>query len=217
MRLLATMLLSCAAALTAATSTTLVDNDRVEIVRVVAEAAHATGDHEHKVNRVMIYLDAGGQVTTYKVDARKVAQKWAAGEPLWSPAEGLHRVVYETTTPVELVKVELQQAGPLGSPAPGPLDPVKVWPQGYLVEIDNPQVRVIRVKAGPGETIPLHEHVRPRAVVYLTDADFEQMLADGGTVESRHKRGDVVWSEGQVRHSERNRGGAFEALVVELK
>ncbi|MEZ5364583.1 MAG: hypothetical protein R2748_20170 [Bryobacterales bacterium] len=217
MRMLATMLLTCAAVLSAATSTTLVDNGRVQIVHVLAEAAHSTGDHEHKVNRVMIYLDPGGQVTTYKADGRKVEQKWSAGQALWSPAEGLHRVAYETTAPVELVKVELQQAGPLGSAAPGSLDPVKVDPKRYAVDLDNAQVRVIRVKVGAGETIPLHEHVRPRAVVYLTDADFEQTLADGKTVKSRQKRGDVVWSETAVRHSERNRGGEFEALVVELK
>ena len=217
MRLLPVFLLCGALSAGAATSEVLVKNDRVEVVRVVAEPAHTTGDHTHKANRVMIYLDAGGQVVTYKEGGRVVEEKWAAGQALWSPAEGLHRVAYQTSAPVELVKVELQQPGPLGTKALGSLDPVKVDPKRYVVELENDQVRVIRVKVGTGESIPLHEHARPRAVVYLTDADFEQTLEDGKKVESRPKRGDVVWSETGVRHHERNRGGEFEALVVELK
>jgi hypothetical protein len=54
-------------------------------------------------------------------------------------------------------------------------------------------------------------------VVHLTDADFEQTLEDGAKVTSRQKAGDAVWSETPVRHREHNRGGAFEAVVVELK
>ena len=201
----------------AATSEILLKNDVVEIARVVAEPAHKTGDHEHKVNRVMIYLDAGGQIVTYKQDNRVVEEKWSASQALWSPAEGLHRVAYQTSTPVTLVKVELQRPGPLGGKALGPLDPVKVDPKRYSVDFENAQVRVVRVNVGPGETIPLHEHARPRAVVYLTDADFEQTLENGSIVESKQKRGDAVWSDAAVRHKERNRGGAFEAIVVELK
>lgn len=211
------LLLCSALSAGAATSEVLVNNDRVEIVRVVAEPAHATGDHEHEVNRVMIYLDAGGQIVTYKEDGRVVEQEWAAGQALWSPATGVHRVSYQTKSPVRLVKVELQQAGPLGTKPLGPLDPVKVDPKHYTVELENDQVRVIRVKVAAGGSIPLHEHARPRAVVYLTAADFEQTLEDGSKVESRQKRGDVVWSDTGVRHSEHNRGGAFEGLVVELK
>jgi quercetin dioxygenase-like cupin family protein len=189
----------------------------VEIVKVVAEPAHTTGDHEHKINRVMIYLDAGGQVVTYKEGGRVVEEKWAAGQALWSPAEGMHRVAYQTAAPVTLVKVELQRMAPLGGDALGPLDPVKVDPKHYAADFENAQVRVIRVKVGAGESMPLHAHARPRAVVYLTDANFEQTLEDGTKAESLRKRGDVVWSGGAVRHAERNRGGAFEGVVVELK
>jgi quercetin dioxygenase-like cupin family protein len=212
-----TLLLLSALTASAATSEILLKNGVVEIARVVAEPAHKTGDHEHKVNRVMIYLDAGGQKVTYKEGNRVVEEKWAAGQALWSPAEGLHRVAYQTSAPVTLVKVELQRPSPLGGKPLSALDPLKVDPKHYAVDFENEQVRVVRVKIGQGESVPLHEHARPRAVVYLTDADFEQVLEDGSKVESRQKRGDAVWSETAVRHKERNRGGAFEAVVVELK
>ncbi|MBI1354614.1 MAG: hypothetical protein GC160_09730 [Acidobacteria bacterium] len=216
MRMLVLLLLSALVA-GAAESETLLKHDRVEIVRVVAEPAHATGYHEHKINRVMIYLDQGGQLVEYKDGGRVVDEKWAAGQALWSPAEGLHKVNYQTQAPVSLVKVELQRIAPLGSPAPGPLDPLEVDPRHYSVDFENEQVRVIRVTIGAGQAAPLHQHARPRAVVYLTDADFEQTLEDGSQVASKQRRGDVVWSDQPVRHRELNRGGDFEAVVVELK
>lgn len=208
--------LTLAAAAFGATSEVLLKNDQVEIVKVLAEPAHKTRDHEHKINRVMIYLDAGGQVTTY-ADGRVVKQPWKAGEALWSPAEGLHRVTYETTAPVGLVKVELQQNHPLGSPALGPLDPLKVDPAHYAVEFENEQVRVIRVKIPAGAEAPMHAHVRSRAIVYLTPAKFEAITEEGVTSQSSFQRGDVVWADSALTHREFNRGGDFEGLVVELK
>ena len=206
----------CAASLGAATSETLVKNDQVEVIKVLAEPAHKTGEHEHKINRVMVYLDAGGQVTTY-ADGNVVNQPWKAGEALWSPAEGLHRVSYETDAPVGLVKVEMQQNRPIGSPALGRLDPLKVDPEHYAVEFENEQVRVIRVKIPAGATAPMHAHVRPRAVIYLTPAKFEAMVQGGGMVQSSQQRGDVVWSDMPITHREVNKGGDFEGVVVELK
>lgn len=206
----------CASALAGATSETLVQNDQVEIVAVVAEPAHKTREHEHLINRVMVYLDAGGQTTTY-ADGRVVEQPWKAGEALWSPAEGPHRVVYNTAAPVGLVKVELQQNRPLGGPKLGPLDPLKVDPEHYAVEFENDQVRVIRVKIPAGAQAPMHAHVRSRAVVYLTPARFEATLEDGTTAQSSFQRGDVVWSDTPITHREVNRGGDFEGVVVELK
>ncbi len=216
MRSLLPVLLLCACSLGAAVSEVLHKDHEVEIVRVLAEPAHKTRDHEHKINRVMVYLDEGAQVTTY-ADGRVVREPWKAGEAIWSPAEGMHRVVYETTAEVGLVKVELQQMKPIGSPALGPLDPLKVAPQFYAVEMENEQVRVIRVKVPAGATIPLHSHARKRAVIYLTPAKFEVQPQEGGSTTSTFQRGDVVWTDAQATHTEINRGGDFEGLLVELK
>jgi hypothetical protein len=96
MKSLLTRVPDVACPLGAAVSEVLHKDHEVEIVRVLAEPAHKTRDHEHKINRVMVYLDEGAQVTTYH-DGRVVREPWKAGEALWSPAEGMHRVVYETT------------------------------------------------------------------------------------------------------------------------
>jgi len=216
MRDLVILLLCCSVASVAATSETVLKNNLVEIVKVTAEAAHVTGDHEHKINRVMIYLDPGGETVVYP-DGRSVVHRWSAGEALWSAAEGPHRVTYETTEPVRLVKVELQRDVPIGAPAPSPLDPLIVAPLRYRVEFENEQVRVIRVMIPAEETAPMHEHLRSRVVIYLTDARFEVTLADGSTQSSSFQAGDVVWTDQPLRHSEVNRGKDFEGIVIELK
>ena len=84
------------------------------------------------------------------------------------------------------------------------------------VEIDNPWVRVVRVKAGPHEKIPMHEH--PASVlVCLTDIHERMTGPDGKSQEIRHKAGDVAYREA-MKHAEENLSDQpLEAVVVELK
>lgn len=84
------------------------------------------------------------------------------------------------------------------------------------VEIDNPWVRVVRVKAGPHEKIPMHEH--PASVlVCLTDIHERMTSPDGKSQEIRRKAGDVAYREA-MKHAEENLSDQpLEAVVVELK
>ncbi len=198
-------------------SETIVDGDRVRILKVTVPTDHATGMHQHKINRVMLYLQKGGQKVVH-ADGREVLQQWQAGEPLWSPAVGMHRVELIADEPQTIVEIELNQPDPRDAQPLGPLDPLTVDPRHYKVVFENTQVRVIRVEIGPEETAPMHEHLRARAVTYLTDAHFEATFEDGKTAESRQEAGDVVWSDQPTRHREVNRGpNTFEGIVVELK
>lgn len=193
----------------------VVENDWVRIPKVTVQPGHTTGFHVHTMNRVMVYLNQGGQTVEMEAGG-KTEETWRAGQALWSPAIGRHRVLVSAPKPVTIVEIEIRK--PVGSGQPlGELDPLKVDPKHYKVEMENEQVRLIRVRIPAGETAPMHHHARKRVVVYLTDADFEQTTKDGKAVQSRQKAGDVVWSEAEVTHREMNRGGAFEALMVELK
>jgi quercetin dioxygenase-like cupin family protein len=187
----------------------------VRIPKVNVQPGHTTGFHVHAMNRVMVYLDAGGQTVEMEAGG-KTDETWRAGQALWSPAIGRHRVIVSAPRPVTIVEIELRQAAAAG-PVLGELDPLKADPKHYTVELENEQVRVVRVRIPAGETVPEHRHARKRVVVFLTDADFEQTASGGHTVQARQKAGDVVWSEAVVTHREVNRGGAFEALMVELK
>ena len=66
----------------------------------------------------------------------------------------------------------------LAVPAVMAQDAAKVDPKHYKVEIDNSQVRVLRVKYGPREKSVMHSHPFG-VVVYLTDAHIRFHLPGG--------------------------------------
>ncbi|MDA1314308.1 MAG: hypothetical protein O2968_13290 [Acidobacteria bacterium] len=193
----------------------VVDNEDVRIPKVTVGPVHKTAVHQHLQNRVMIYLNPGSQKTTYE-DGREVVQSWKAGEPLWSPIAGNH-VVEIMGGPITIVEVELRKPGGDG-PSLTDLDPVKVDPKHYTVDFENDQVRVVRVRIGPNESTPMHEHVRKRVATFLTDQNFRAINAGGKTEAAVNEAGAVVWGEGPLRHREENLSDEpFEALMVELK
>ncbi len=68
-------------------------------------------------------------------------------------------------------------------------DPVNVDPKHYKVEIENAQVRVVRISYGPREQSVMHDH--PAGVVtFLTDAKFKFPYPDGGTEKVSGKAGE---------------------------
>ena len=96
--------------LSAQTSPVPIDNEQVKVVQV-NEAPHVkTKLHQHKVNRVMIYLEAGRQTINYQ-DGHQVVLNWTAGEPKWSPASGMHIAEIVSDKPVTIVEIELKKPG----------------------------------------------------------------------------------------------------------
>ncbi len=194
----------------------VVDNEDVRIPKVTVEPGHKTRIHQHRQNRVMIYLNPGGQKTVYE-NGREVVETWQAGEPLWSPMAGNHTVEIMGEGPITIVEVELKKPGGDG-PSLSDLDPVKVDPKHYTVDFENDQVRVVRVRIGPNESTPMHEHVRKRVATFFTTQKFRAINADGTTEAATNEAEAVIWGEGPLRHREENLSDEpFEALIVELK
>lgn len=174
-----------------------IDNDQVKVLSVVDPPNRPPGRmHEHKMNRVMIYLDAGEQRITFQ-DGKVQTLKFGPGEAIWSPASGMHTSQNVSGNAYRIVEIELKgEPKPFTPPA---LDPAKVHPSGYKVELDNPQVRIVRVKAKPKEKFPLHEHTLNRVVVVLKP-QFEIRFSTPG------------------RHTEENQlDEPAERLMVEIK
>jgi quercetin dioxygenase-like cupin family protein len=193
----------------------LFDTDQVKVIKVNQKPGPAGRMHKHDVNRVMIYLDAGEQRLVFKDEGPKDV-KVKPGEVRWDPAGGLHTSQIMGTKAFRLVEIELKK--PKGSPVQFPaLDPVKVDSKHYKVEFENDQVRVVRAKFDPGYKTPMHEHVLPRVVVFLTETQLKVTAADGKVTEPKAAAGDVIMS-GNAKHEELNASGKpFEVLVVELK
>lgn len=95
-------------------------------------------------------------------------------------------------------------------------DPVKADPKHYKVELENDNVRVLRVHYEPGEKSVMHFH--PRSVaVYLTDGKTRMTLPDGKSMDSPGKAGAVSWADAGS-HLPQNVGSrALDVIVVELK
>ena len=203
-----------AAPVSASTSKTPIDNDQVKVLLVDVRNHVQTKPHEHKVNRVMVYLQPGSQNFDY--EGKKSVLNWKAGEALWSPAAGTHVAEVVSSNPVTIVEIELKKPGVATAAAQPKLDPVAIDPKHYKVEFENDQVRVLRVRIPAHETAPLHTHSLNRVVTYITDQDIE-VTTDGKAERVQHKAGEVSWGTAATHKEENKTDKLFEAVVVELK
>ena len=96
------------------------------------------------------------------------------------------------------------------------LTPVKVDPKHYTVDFENDQVRVLRIRYGPGEKSAMHGH--PAGVgIFLTDCDGTFTYPDGKTEPIKGKVGDTIWAD-RIEHLPANVSNKpLELLFVELK
>ena len=95
-------------------------------------------------------------------------------------------------------------------------DSARVAPKNVKVEIDNPEVRVLRVHYDPHDKIAMHEHPDV-VIVYLTDAHAKQTFPDGKTKEGQAKAGDVIFRP-SVKHAAENLSDKpIDLIEIELK
>jgi quercetin dioxygenase-like cupin family protein len=190
------------------------DTPEARVVEVVTSPGQRSAMHEHHPNRVLIYLDTGHQTLT---DAQGHVQevRFHAGDVVWSPAGAQHISDNVGATTYRIVEVELKN-GPGSLPA-SDLDPVRVAPDHYKVELENSQVRVLRAHYGSHEAGPLHEHILNRVMVYMTGANVKVTTPDGVVQMMNAAAGDVRMG-GAAKHKEENVSLLpFEVVVVELK
>jgi len=211
--------LLCAISFTtlAADNPATIENEQARVLVVTSAPGAKSALHEHKMNRVMIYLDAG-KMTLTDTTGKVETLNFSAGQALWSPASGLHTSLNVSDHPVRIVEVELKsKPGSATALKLSPLDPVKVDPKRYKVEWENDQVRVVRARYGPHEKGVMHEHVLNRVVTFLKDGNMKVTTPDGESKILKTAAGDVTWG-GPAKHIEENLSDhPFEVVVVEFK
>ncbi len=95
-------------------------------------------------------------------------------------------------------------------------DAVKVAPKHYKVEIENDQVRVLRISYGPHEKAAMHEH--PASVaVFLTAGKGKFTYPDGKTEEISWEAGQTLWLPAVKHQPENLTDQPFELIQVEFK
>src|SRR5947208_11798685 len=93
-----------------------IENDSVKVLKVPVNPLDKTKLHEHKANRVMIYLQAGKQNIEYQ-DGKKVVLTFKPSQALWSPQAGMHIAEIISDKPVTIVEIELKKPAPATKPA----------------------------------------------------------------------------------------------------
>ena len=97
-----------------------------------------------------------------------------------------------------------------------PQDPVKVDPKHHKVELNNAQVRVLRITLAPGEKTPAHDHPASMAI-FLTDAQNRVSPVGATANDTPRKRGDVQANPAN-KHTVENIGKTpAEVILVEFK
>lgn len=97
------------------------------------------------------------------------------------------------------------------------LDPLRVAPHVYRLELENNRVRVLRSTIRNGETQPLHAHP-DRVLVHLSPCAWLTTGEDGQTTMSSFDFGQVLWQDSETHGGEtRNVVQECRVLEIELK
>ena len=125
----------------------ILENGWARVVMGATVPGQLSRPHVHKINRVMIHLNRGAQriVNLESNTAKDIP--FTAGQVRWDPRVGLHTSENTGGTAFKIVEVELNDNPPRKSPAPAkhPATPHKI-------ELENSQVRVLRVIVPPRES-----------------------------------------------------------------
>jgi len=196
------LLFCCGAALGAIAvepGATLFENNDVKVIRAL-EKAHVKGKfHEHTSNRVMVYLQNGTQRFEYQDGRKPAVFEWKAGQVVWSPPEGMHSPEVTGDEPFNIIEVELKKPA-AGKPAH---DATKPDGKHVKLELENDQVRVLRVTLGAHQSAPVPDS-HDRVAIFLTDV-------------ANHKAGDAVWETTASAKIENPGDKPLEMVLVELR
>ncbi len=181
-------------------SASLFENNDVKVTRAL-EKAHVKGSfHEHKVNRVMVYLQDGRQRFEYQDGRAPAVFEWKAGQVVWSVPEGMHSPEVVSDDAFNIVEIELKK------PGVAVVALKKPSAKYFKVEFENNQVRVLRLKLGPHQSTPAMTRDHGAVAVYLTDQES-----------TPHKAGDAVWETPGNWKVENAGGKPLEMILVELR
>jgi hypothetical protein len=114
---------------------------------------------------------------------------------------------------------------------PGVAKPIWPWldamvaaPDHHMVLLENEQVRVVRTRILPGQTVPVHTHCWPSVQLIVSWSNLVRrdhlgnVMLDTRTVSESPKLNTPLWHRALAPHSVENVGGAeIHALQIEIK
>lgn len=197
--------------------------------QVIINAPHPNVDvpgsthkaHDHKLNRVMVYMHQGGEYLHYLDNGRTEDLKWQAGQVVWSPASGMHYSEMKPDTPAftgpMIVDIGIKKPGDPAKQATTALDALKVDKKHFKPEFENTQVRVLRLTLAAGESTPVFECRLNRLIVYITEANVREAAAGGKAEVVRQNPAEFRWLGPSKQSVENLSDKPFEAVIVEFR
>jgi hypothetical protein len=82
---------------------------------------------------------------------------------------------------------------------------------------ENTQVRALRLKIGPHQSVPTHEYTLSHLVVCMTDLNARITPAEGKGEAVQRKLGDFNWSGPSQEKIENLSDEPLETVILELK
>lgn len=175
------------------------ENDQVKVFRALERAHVKAKFHEHKINRVMVYIQDGKQHFDFQDGRPGLDVVWKAGQLEWSKPEGMHQPEVTDDNSFNIIEVELKKPGT--AKAAQVSDATKADKKNSKVELDNDQVRILRVKLAPHAKGGKVTRTGNAVVAYISGAKANQ----------------AEWVTAGASQLENTGDKAMEAIVVELK
>ncbi len=164
-------------------------------------------------NRVMVYLQGGKQRFEFQDGRKPAVFEWKAGQVVWSPPEGMHSPEVTGDDPFNIVEVELKKPA-AGKPA---RDARKLDSKHYKVEVENDQVRVLRLTLAAHQSTPMIEDPHNTVAIFLTDQEI-RLTDPKGTIDTvKHRAGEAVWQAPNTEKIENLGDTPLEIVLVELR
>jgi len=197
--------------------TTPVDNAVARVQLSAGKPGEVTKPHVHLTNRVMIYFEAGTNTIRYP-DGKVAPEHFQAGDVQWNDAMGTHTATITAAGPVDIVHVELKSPpNMVPTVKTGARDPLAVDPKHFKLEMDNNQVRVLRLHLGKGEKTAIYQEPFEHLLVPLTATRLKTEDGKGVATAVTWRPGEVQWQMPGTQADENTGGEPYEAIIVEFK
>ena len=193
-----------------------IDNAVAKVALSAGKPGEVTKPHVHLTNRVMIYFEAGTNTIRYP-DGKVAPEHFRAGDVQWNDAMGTHTATITAAGPVDIVHVELKSPPNMVPTVKySARDPLAVDPRHFKLEMDNNQVRVLRLGLGKGEKTATYQEVFEHLLVPLTAAQAKTMDATSVAKAATYRPGDVQWQMPGTQADENTGSEPYEAIIVEF-
>jgi hypothetical protein len=97
-----------------------------------------------------------------------------------------------------------------------PIDILKIDPKHYKLELENENVRVLRVTLGPDESVPMHA-AAAATLVCLTECHVRFTPPSGRVQDIHMEAGQTRWIWDEHRSEKNLSTHKLEMLLIELK